>query len=139
MKGLFPKLGPDTYVKAGHFFQRDGAALLSALVAINHEVEFLVVEDPNNELLRRHAEIEVDETMAAVRDAGSQLQFTQMVQNLFSGEGARERLIEDELSRLRGILDNPGMGVFAIAGAQADVTAFMDAYLKQPGPPEQVL
>lgn len=136
MKDFFPQIGPDTYVRAGHFFQRDGAALLAALKAVDHSVEFLVVDDHENELLRRHAEIEADAAIAAYREVSQRLPFTDMVQALFEGEDAKDIQIQTELSRLREIIDTPGMGVFAIAGAQADVEAFMDAYRTEPGPAE---
>ena len=132
---MFPQIGPDTYVRAAHFSHNDDAALFGALAAIDHTVEFMIVETPHNELLVRHAEIKADEIIDGAEAAGDKFpgtQFAEMARNLFGGDGAKARLVEEELANLRTIMESPGMGVFAIAGAKADVEAFIKAHLQQP-------
>lgn len=129
------EIDPTLYVKAAHFMHGDDAALFGALAKIGRTVDLVIVEDPENPLLRRHAEIRADEMIAAVGNAGEKFsgtKFAEMTSSLFGGEGARDRLIDDELVHLGATMTSPGMGVFAVYGAEVDVAEFIKAHLDQP-------
>jgi hypothetical protein len=123
------------YVQAAHFFDSDNAALFSALSEIDRAVDLVVVEDPNNPLLRLHAEYTAEETTEAITQIGEQFPGTQLAiaaSDLLVGDDSRERLVENELKRLQGIMEHDGMGVFVISGAKEDVVRFIAAHKDQP-------
>lgn len=128
-------INQEPYVRAAHFMHSDDSALFGALNAVDREVDLVIVEDPDNPLLRRHAEIRADEVAAATSGIHEKFpgsKFSQMVGSVLEGEGAREGLIDSELANLRAIMAAPGMGVFAIVGAKESVVAFIEAHLAQP-------
>ena len=129
------QLGPETYVRAAHFMHNDDAALFGALAAIDRSVGLVIIEDPQNPLLRRHAEIrarELANSLGGMDDRFATSPLGAAARELFGGEEAVQLQIEHELRNLQSIMETPDMGVFAIYGDEADVVRFIRAHLDQP-------
>jgi len=131
------KYTPDSYVHASHFVKTDSGALFGALKDIGNTVGLVIIEDPSNYLLRRHAEIlanSFEATVGLLKNGQTHPSLAMRMMELAADPNCRENNIERELKNLEGLMRVPELGVFAIYGAQKDISAFVEAHLRQPDP-----
>jgi hypothetical protein len=134
MDNPMPEHQREIIVKAAHFTTTDSAALFGALAAVERSVDLIIIEDPENPLLREHAVYRANSLGGIAENLSNQYPDTLLAEKcreMFS-EDKMASLIEDELANLRSILEARGMGVFAVRGTKENVDAFITAHRDQP-------